>query len=490
MTDLASRSGGEILVRHLMINGVRRVFMVAGESFLPCIDSLYAHRDEIATVSFRQEGGAAYAAEAHGKLTGEPGICFVTRGPGATNASIGVHTAYQDGTPMILFVGQIGSDTVERDCFQEVDYRRMFGSMAKWVASIDRTDRIPEFIARAFQVARSGRPGPVVLALPEDTLWGQAAVPDVLPGARAHAHPAPTEISRLAELLEGAERPFMIVGGASWSDVSLAQVRGFAERYDLPVGVSWRRLECFDNRHPNFAGHIGYGMDRKLAQRIEDADLLLAVCTRLDEPTTEGYVHVTTSVPRQSLCISTLIQTNWAVSIGPNSPWWPIPRASVPPSRPFRRPENPAGTAPRRMPTRTIGRPSSLVRCRVKPTLRRFPLRCATGCPKCVHHSGRRQLRAVSPSLPAIFRSRHASLPGLRRHGLWATRSNRRQTRFSREDRALLRWRWLLRMTMQELGTAAQSKLGIVILVFNNGMSGTIRQHQEREYPLACSALR
>ena len=176
MPPMAVRSGGEILVRQLMINGVRRVFMVAGESFLPCIDSLYAHRDEISTVSFRQEGGAAYAAEAHGKLTGEPGICFVTRGPGATNASIGVHTAYQDGTPMILFVGQIGSDTVERDCFQEVDYRRMFGSMAKWVASIDRTDRIPEYIARAFQVARSGRPGPVVLALPEDTLWGQASV--------------------------------------------------------------------------------------------------------------------------------------------------------------------------------------------------------------------------------------------------------------------------------------------------------------------------
>jgi acetolactate synthase I/II/III large subunit len=484
MNPSAVRSGGEILVRQLMINGVRRVFMVAGESFLPCIDSLYAHRDEISTVSFRQEGGAAYAAEAHGKLTGEPGICFVTRGPGATNASIGVHTAYQDGTPMILFVGQIGSDTVERDCFQEVDYRRMFGSMSKWVASIDRTDRIPEYIARAFQVARSGRPGPVVLALPEDVLWGQASVPDVLPGARAHAHPAPAEITRLAELLAQAERPFMIVGGAGWTDEALAKMRGFAERFDLPVGVSWRRLECFDNRHPNFAGHVGYGMDRKLAKRMEDSDLLLAVCTRLDEPTTEGYVHVTSPVPRQTL-----------VHIHPDpNELGRVYRAEL------AMVADPTGfsTAVTSLSPKATPRWAGAARAangEYQATLKPGPM------------PGETNLAEISASLRdrlpkdacitlgagnfALFPHRFLQFSGLGTqaspvcgamgYGLPGAIA----AKLAFPERVVICYAGdgCFQMTMQELGTAAQCKLGIVILVFNNGMWGTIRQHQEREYP-------
>lgn len=484
MTESPMRPGGEILVRHLMLNGVRRVFMVAGESFLPCIDSLYAHRDEIATVSFRQEGGAAYAAEAHGKLTGETGICFVTRGPGATNASIGVHTAYQDGTPMILFVGQIGSDTVERDCFQEVDYRQMFGPMAKWVASIDRTDRIPEFVARAFQVARSGRPGPVVLALPEDTLWGKADVADVPPGPRAHPHPAPAEIAKLASLLEEAERPFMIVGGSGWSDDALAKVRGFAERYDLPVGVAWRRLECFDNRHPNFAGHIGYGMDPKLARRMEDADLLLAVCTRLDEPTTEGYVHVTSPLPRQRLVhihadpneLGRVYRSELAMVADPTG--FAAAVATLSPKARLRwagaakaaNGEYRATLKPGPMPGETN---LAEISASLRETLPQDA--CITLGAGNFALFPHRFLQFSGPGTQA------SPVCGAMGYGLPAAIA----AKLAFPERTVICYAGdgCFQMTMQELGTAAQNKLGIVILVFNNGMWGTIRQHQEREYP-------
>lgn len=484
MNESPLRPGGEILVRHLVLNGVRRVFMVAGESFLPCIDALYDHGDEIATVSFRQEGGAAYAAEAHGKLTGETGVCFVTRGPGATNASIGIHTAYQDGTPLVVFVGQIGSDTVERDCFQEVDYRQMFGKMAKWVASIDRTDRIPEFVARAFQVARSGRPGPVVLALPEDTLWGKARGADVPPAPAAHAHPAPEAMVRLRQLLEEAERPFMIVGGFGWTEEALGAVRGFAERYDLPVGVSWRRLECFDNRHPNFAGHIGYGMDGKLARRIEEADLLLAVCTRLDEPTTEGYVHVTSPLPRQRLVhihadpneLGRVYRPELAIVAGPvgfasavaplaprTTPRWAGAASSA--NAEYR------GTlAPKPMPG-----PTNIAE--ISATLReRLPhdacITLGAGNFALFPH---RFLQFSGPGTQA------SPICGAMGYGLPAAIA----AKLAFPDRTVVCYAGdgCFQMTMQELGTAAQNRLGIVVLVFNNGMWGTIRQHQEREYP-------
>jgi acetolactate synthase-1/2/3 large subunit len=484
MTASLVRPGGEILVRHLILNGVRRIFMVPGESFLPCIDSLYEHRDEIATVAFRQEGGAAYAAEAHGKLTGEPGICFVTRGPGATNASIGLHTAYQDGTPMILFIGQIGSDTTERDCFQEVDYRRMFGSMAKWVASIDRTDRIPEFVARAFQVARSGRPGPVVLALPEDTLWGKAAVADVPPAPRAHPHPAPAEIERLAALLETAQRPFMIVGGAGWTEESLAQMRGFAERYDLPVGVSWRRLECFDNRHPNYAGHVGYGMDGKLAHRIEEADLLIAVCTRLDEPTTEGYVHVTSPLPRQRLVhihadpneLGRVYRPELAIVADPvgfaAAASTLSPRSKVRWSGAVR-----AANAEYQATLQPGPMPGEMNLSEISASLRdRLPKdACVTVGAGNFALFPHRFLQYSGPGTQA------SPINGSMGYGLPAAIA----AKLAFPERIVVCYAGdgCFQMTMQELGTAAQNRLGIVVLVFNNGMWGTIRQHQEREYP-------
>ena len=272
------RSGGQILVDQLRIHGVDMAFCVPGESYLPVLDALYESRGTIKLISCRHEGGAANMAEAYGKLTGNPGICLVTRGPGATNASIGVHTALQDSTPMILLIGQVGSDFVEREAFQEIDYRRMYGPLAKWVAQIDRADRVPEYIARAFQVATSGRMGPVVLALPEDMLSDMASVAD----ARAYQHgqkigPVAGEpaLARLSSLLSSAERPFVIVGGSGWSTESCAALQRFAETQGLPVGCAFRFQDVFDNAHPHYAGDVGIGINPRLAARIKTADVVL-----------------------------------------------------------------------------------------------------------------------------------------------------------------------------------------------------------------------
>ena len=228
------RTGGQLLVDQLKIHGADLAFCVPGESYLPVLDALYENRDAIQLITCRHESGAANMAEAYGKLTGRPGICLVTRGPGATNASIGVHTAFQDSTPMILFIGQVGSDFVEREAFQEIDYRRMFGQMAKWVAQIDRADRIPEFIAHAYQVATSGRMGPVVLALPEDMLSASAEVADARPWQRIETSPGEPAMAQLSSLLQSAKRPFAIVGGSGWNNEACANLQQFAETQKLP----------------------------------------------------------------------------------------------------------------------------------------------------------------------------------------------------------------------------------------------------------------
>jgi acetolactate synthase-1/2/3 large subunit len=285
----ASRTGGQILVDALKVNHVDHAFCVPGESYLPVLDALYDARAQIQLTVCRQEGGAAYMADAYGKLTGRPGICFVTRGPGATNASVGVHTAFQDSTPMILFIGQVGSDCVEREAFQEIDYRRMFGEMAKWVASIDRADRIPEFVNRAFQVATSGRPGPVVLALPEDVLTDLASVADAAPHQPVQASPGADQVASLRTKLAMAERPLLVLGGSTWDAASCERIERVAERLQLPVAVSFRRQDLFDNRHPNYAGDVGIGINPKLAERVRGADLLIVAGARLGEMTTGSY---------------------------------------------------------------------------------------------------------------------------------------------------------------------------------------------------------
>jgi acetolactate synthase-1/2/3 large subunit len=302
MPDNAStRSGGQILVDALKVQGTDMAFCVPGESYLAVLDALHDTQDTIRLVTCRQEGGAAFMAEAYGKLTGKPGICFVTRGPGATNASIGVHTAYQDSTPMILFVGQVGSDFVDREAFQEIDYRRMFGQMTKWVASIDSAQRIPEYVNRAFQIAMSGRPGPVVLALPEDMLTASATVRDTAPCQIAQPSASSKDLRTLRSLLCNAQRPLMILGGSGWTAEACRDIQRFAEAAGLPVATAFRRQDLFDNRHLNYAGNIGLGMSRQLTERVKQADLLLVVGARLGEATTNGYTLVDPIDARQTL---------------------------------------------------------------------------------------------------------------------------------------------------------------------------------------------
>ncbi|MGF6370505.1 thiamine pyrophosphate-binding protein [Paraburkholderia sp. MM5482-R1] len=298
----ARTTGARLVVEALLTHGVERVFCVPGESFLAVLDSLHDETGRIQTIVCRHEAAAANMAEALGKLTGRPGVALVTRGPGATHASIGVHTAFQDSTPMILLIGQCAREHLDREAFQEIDYRRMFGQMAKWVAQIDDPKRIPEYLSHAFHTATSGRPGPVVLALPEDVLSDAC---DAVPGAPAYhrvaASPSAAQIAKLRELLEGAQRPMVIAGGSGWTAAACADLRRFIENWQLPIGLAFRFQDTFDNEHPNYAGDVGLGINPALAQRIRDADLLLALGPRLGEATTNGYTLLDIPKTKQTL---------------------------------------------------------------------------------------------------------------------------------------------------------------------------------------------
>ena len=294
------RTGGQVLIDQLKIHGVDTVFCVPGESYLAALDALH-DAPEIKLIVCRQEGGAAYMAEAYGKMTSRPGICFVTRGPGATNASIGVHTAFQDSTPMILFIGQVARDQVEREAFQEIDFRRMYGPMTKWVAEIDDAARIPEYVSQAFHRAVNGRPGPVVLALPEDMLTDRVDVADAGRYKPVQPSPSAAQMHDLRDRLNEAKRPVMILGGGGWSAEAVADIRVFAEAANLPVGCSFRCQDLFDNGHQNYAGDVGIGINPKLAERVKNADLLIVVGARLGEMTTSGYTLVGIPVPKQKL---------------------------------------------------------------------------------------------------------------------------------------------------------------------------------------------
>ncbi len=302
---MTPRIAGHLLVEALVAQGVTTAFGVPGESYLAVLDGFHEHRERIRFVACRQEGGAAFMAEAQGKLSGRPGICFVTRGPGATNASIGLHTAFQDSTPMILFVGQVASDQRDREAFQELDYRQVFGpgtlGMAKWVGEVQSADRLPEYVARAFHTAMQGRPGPVVLVLPEDLLTTPTAAP-VLPRVEpAQAWPAPGPLRDLRALLVAAQRPFVIAGGGGWDAEGARALQRFAENWQLPVGCGFRFQDTFDNRHPLYAGDVGIGINPKLAARIRGADLVIALGVRLGEMTTGGYTLLEAPRPRQKL---------------------------------------------------------------------------------------------------------------------------------------------------------------------------------------------
>ena len=281
------RHGGQILIDQLKIQGVDRVFCIPGESYLPALDGLY--ESGIQTVVGRQEGGVAMMAEASGKLTGRPGIAFVTRGPGASNASAGIHIAFQDSTPMILFVGQVDSSHRDREAFQEVDYKKMFSPLAKWVAEIDNIERLPEYISKAFNIALSGRPGPVVLSLPEDTLFAKADIPDAPKVNPSKQMVSEEDVNEVIDKLKLAKNPFIIVGGSGWSSEAAENLGKFAKSMGIPVGTSFRCQDYLDNRHPNYVGDVGIGINPALLKRITLADCVLVLNARLGEMTTGGY---------------------------------------------------------------------------------------------------------------------------------------------------------------------------------------------------------
>jgi acetolactate synthase-1/2/3 large subunit len=484
-----SQPGGQILVDALLAHGAELAFGVPGESYLAVLDGFHARRDRLRFVICRQEGGAAVMAEAYGKLTGQPGLAFCTRGPGATNASIGVHTAYQDSTPMILFIGQVGSDFADREAFQEIDYRRMFGQMAKWVAQIERAERIPEYIARAYQTATSGRPGPVVLALPEDMLTQQVAATQLGHYQRVMSWPGEGDLVRLAGMLASAQRPFVIVGGSGWTPEACQDLQRFAARFQLPVGCAFRFQDLFDSRHASYAGDVGIGINPKLAERIRVADLVLAIGPRLGEMTTGGYALLAAPRPAQALihvhagaeelgsvyqadlmvqASMPAIATRLAQLDAPAAPRWQAWTAAAHADyEAYLEPQPYAGqgvdmaaivrTLDAVLPadavvTNGAGNYASWLH-------RYFRYRPFAG-------GGRGQLAPTSGAMgygvPAAVGAKIA-FPG-------------RTVVALAGDGCFL-------MNGQELATAMQYDAAVIVIVVNNGMYGTIRMHQEREYP-------
>ena len=484
------RNGGQILVDQLKIHDVDMAFCVPGESYLPVLDALYKTRDRIKLITTRHEGGAVNMAEAYGKLTGNPGICMVTRGPGATNASIGVHTAFQDSTPMILFIGQVGSDFIEREAFQEIDYRRMFGQMAKWVAQIDRADRIPEFIARAFQVATSGRMGPVVLALPEDTLSSVVEVADALKYQHGQANaaigPSPGEsaLARISGLLAEAERPFVMVGGSGWGVAACADLQHFAETQNLPIGCTFRFQDLLDNEHPNYAGDVGIGINPKLAARIKEADVVLCIGARLGEMTTGGYTLFESPIPRQRLIhvhagaeeLGRVYQAELMV----NSTVSAFARAIAAMPRVTKASIDVRTTEAKREYSDWQGRretPGAVqmwdVMQHLKSVLPRDAILTngAGNYASWVHRFYRY----------GGFRTQLAPTSGAMGYGVPAAIAAKAV--YPQRTVVCFAGDGCFLMTGQELATAMQYQLNVIFIVVNNGMYGTIRMHQEREFP-------
>jgi acetolactate synthase-1/2/3 large subunit len=294
-------TAGRVLVDSLRLHGIDRVFCVPGESYLEVLDALHDVSDEIELVVAKHEGGAANMAEADGKLTGRPGICMVTRGPGATQASVGVHTAQQDSTPMILFIGQISSDQAGRDVFQEVDYVSMFGKLAKWVMEVTDASRMAEIVARAFHVAVSGRPGPVVVALPEDVLVAPSPVPAHRSTPLESAQPSAASMAKVRALLADARKPFLMVGGSGWNAQACKDIAEFSAKWNIPVACTFRRQDIVDNRVAQYAGHLSLGMNSALGERLRTADVVLAVGTRISDVATDGFTLMAAPNPAQSL---------------------------------------------------------------------------------------------------------------------------------------------------------------------------------------------
>ena len=480
------RTGGQILVDCLKAQGVERVFCVPGESFLAVLDAL--HDSGIHTVAARQEGGAAMMAEADGKLTGRPGVAIVTRGPGATNASAGVHVAKQDSTPMVLLVGQIGREMKGREAFQEVDYRQTFRDLAKWVEEIDDASRLPEVFSHAWHVAMSGRPGPVVLALPEDMLRDTA---DAAPGPRvevADPAPSPAAMARLEVMLREAESPFMVLGGSRWTPRASMLAHRFAESWDIPVGVSFRRQMLFDHRHGHYAGDVGLGINPALRKRIEEADLLLLLGARFSENPSQGFSLLSIPQPAQRLVHvhpgPEEIGRIYAADLGINATPETFLDAALELAAPQASGRGAAAHAvwqgwatPK--PVESNGPVSmTAVVAHLTETCPEDAILCNGAGNYSVWLHRFYAYRGWSTQLAPVSGSMGYGLPA----------AVAAKLRHPGREVICLAGDGCFQMTMQEMGTAAQHGAGVIVLVCDNGSYGTIRMHQERHYPGRVSA--
>lgn len=479
-----ARSGGRILVDQLLIHGTKLVTCVPGESYLPALEALYEVRNELQLIVCRHEGGAAYMAEAVGKLTGAPGVCFVTRGPGATNASIGVHTAFQNSSPMLLLIGQVPREHRERQAFQELDYREMFRGMAKWVAEVDDPRRLPEFVARAFQLAVSGRPGPVVLAIPEDVFSEVCEVEDAERYKIVQPHPGETDFALLHERLSAASRPVAIVGGSGWTKQAVSDLLGFVEANKLPVATSFRRQDLVDNRAQCYVGSLGVNGTPTLPDRIREADLVILIGTRPDAVTSASYSLLHVPRPHQRLVhvhadtaeLGRVYQADLPINAGPQQ---------------F------AAAARRLVPVKQMRWRQWTEKLRGEFLAYQKP------------HQGddALDLGATMEHLKKRLPADAILTNGAGNYTVWPQRYYEFSTYPSQlgpqvgsmgysipaalAAKALYPERLVVAfagdgcflMNGQELATAMRHGLDILVLVFNNGMYGTIRTHQEQRYP-------
>jgi acetolactate synthase-1/2/3 large subunit len=483
MSSLAPRSGGQILVDQLLIQGVERATCVPGESYLAVLDAL--HDASIDLLICRQEGGAAMMAEAYGKLTGRPGICFVTRGPGASNASPGIHIAMQDSTPMIVFVGQVERGMRGREAFQELDYPAVFGTMAKWAVEIDDAARIPEILARAFRVALQGRQGPVVIALPEDVLTDMASVADAPRVEPAQASPGAAEMERLASLIAEASRPLLMLGGSGWSNEARDAMIRFAERFDMPVTTTFRRQGLFPADHANYVGDLGVGQNPKLSQRVKGADLVILVGGRFSEQQSASYTLLEVPVPRQKLVhvypdtaeLGRVYQPTLAILATPQRFAAALDGLATPNRLAWRETREGARAEfldwtgkPRALPGAfQLGEAMSFLRERLPADA--IICNGAGNYATWVHRYYRFRR----------FGTQLAPTSGSMGYGTPAAVMAKRQC----PDRAVIAFAGdgCFLMNGQEFATAVQYDLPIIVVILDNGMYGTIRMHQELRYP-------
>jgi acetolactate synthase-1/2/3 large subunit len=488
-----SLKGAQLLVQQLHVHGTEHVFCVPGESFLAVLDALL-DVPSIAVTVCRQEGGAAMMAEAQGKLTGQPGICIVTRGPGATNASAGIHIAMQDSTPLIVFVGQIERAMRERDAFQEVDYRALFGKLAKWVTEIDDVRRIPELVSRAFHIATSGRPGPVVVALPQDMLtevveWPPVPAqqrPNVLRYQVVQASPGRAQMDALRDLLGTASKPMMILGGSRWSAQAAQQVADFAQLWQLPVACSFRRQMLFVGQHPCYAGDVGLGCNPRLLARLKDADVILLLGGRLSEVPSQSYTLLGIPVPRQTL-----------IHVYPDGDELNhVYRADLPILA------SPIGFA-----QELAALPAPPTTVWADSTQAAHADYLAWSDPTGLHNPGSLQMGELMTQLSQLLPLDAILCNGAGNFSIWLHRfwqSRQYGTQLAPTSGSMgyglpaavgaqrlypertvvcLAGDGDFMMHGQELATAVQYQLPIVVVVLDNGMFGTIRMHQERNYP-------